>query len=303
MGIIFFGASSFAVPALRRVATSVDLVVSQPDRPSGRGLKPQPSDLKRAAIELDLPVETPESCRAADFLDLIRTRQPSLIVTAAYGQIMPLSLLEIPAYGAVNLHGSILPRYRGAAPIQRAIMDGETQTGVTLMKMAKGMDTGDIISLATTPIDPDETYGSLHDRLANLAADLLSEWINRLITGSFSSIAQDHALATHAAKITKEETTLSLQETGKVAYDRFRGLSPRPGAFLETQFGRLKIIEARLWGGNDAPGKIVQSDAEIGVAFASQGLVLKTVQSEGKRPLSAKDWLNGAHLKLGQSLI
>lgn len=303
MSIIYFGTSSFAVPALIQLAPYIRLVVSQPDRPSGRGLKLQPSSVKQKALELGLPVLTPESCRDPEFLDVIRNLDPELIVTAAYGQIMPMSLLETPRHGAVNLHGSILPKYRGAAPIQRSIMAGDLVTGVTLMKMANGMDTGDMISTVTTPIDPNETYGVLHDRLAEIAGTLAHTWIDRLMQGHFDATPQDHALATMAAKITKEETVLSPAESGESAYNRLRGLSPRPGAYLLTNAGRLKIIEARLWNGNAQPGKIVSTDSGIAVSFLKDGLELIQVQPEGKRPMPGKDWLNGAHLKLGQNLL
>ncbi len=303
MKIVYFGTSSFAVPALIRVASHVQLVVSQPDRPSGRGMKLHASEVKQAALQLGLPIETPVSCRDEGFISHIRSLQADLLLVAAYGQIMPMALLESANQGGFNLHGSLLPRYRGAAPIQRSLMAGDSETGVTLMKMAKGMDTGDMIAKVKTLILPDETYGELHERLAELAAEMAAEWLPKLYEGSYPHEAQDSSLATIAPKIEKEETLLSVQQGGQQAYQMFRGLTPKPGASLFTSLGRIKLLEARLWHGNEKPGKIVQSDAGFGVAFQSDGLLLKSVQPEGKKPMTGKDWINGAHLKPGNFVI
>jgi folate-dependent phosphoribosylglycinamide formyltransferase PurN len=187
MRLVFFGTAEFAVPALRAVAEQTVLAVSQPDRPSGRGMGLKASPVKLAAQELGLEVATPQKCRAPEFVEQLESLQADALIVAAYGQILSQSVLDSVRRGGINLHGSILPKYRGAAPIQRAILEGETQTGVTLMQMDRGMDTGDVIAISRTPIGPDETYGELQERLAETGAELLFEWLERIVAGDYPS--------------------------------------------------------------------------------------------------------------------
>ncbi|OWU65458.1 MAG: methionyl-tRNA formyltransferase [Armatimonadetes bacterium Cent15-Ar3] len=292
MKIVYFGTSDFAVPALEKLAKDVVLVITQPDRPSGRGMKLKASPVKLKAIELGLPVETPEKARDPEFVQKIQELEADVHVVAAYGQILSTKLLETATRGGINLHGSILPDYRGAAPIQRAIMDGKTETGVTLMQMDKGMDTGDIIDIVRTPIDPNETYGELHARLAQLAATQIEEWIERIAHGNYPRQVQDHDTATYASKITAEERELRFDAPATVEYNRLRGLSPSPGAFFQTDLGRIKIIESRP-SNQDGIG-VFEHEGHCHLGFQVGSLVLKQVQPEGRKPMSGSDWLRGA---------
>ena len=292
MRIVYFGTSDFAVPALEKLAKDVVLVITQPDRPSGRGMKLKASPVKLKAIELGLPVETPEKARDPEFVQKIQELEADVHVVAAYGQILSTKLLETAKRGGINLHGSILPDYRGAAPIQRAIMDGKTETGVTLMQMDKGMDTGDIIDIVRTPIGPNETYGELHARLAQLAATQIEEWIERIADGNYPRQVQDHETVTYASKITAEERELRFDEPATVEYNRLRGLSPSPGAFFQTDLGRIKIIESRP-SNQDGIG-VFEHEGHCHLGFQVGSLVLKQVQPEGRKPMSGSDWLRGA---------
>ena len=298
MRIVFFGTSDFAVPALRALSSNVVLVVCQPDRPSGRGMKLQPCPVKRVALELGLPVETPEKARVTEFVELVAALEPDVHIVAAYGQILSMKLLETASNGGINLHGSILPAFRGAAPIQRCILNGETITGVTLMQMDKGMDTGDMIDVVSTPIGSDETYGELQSRLSVLARDLVVEWIERLAAGNYPREPQDNDLATYANKIERPETELSVHRSGFEEYDRFRAFTPSPSVFLNTTHGRLKIKEARMERVDLPPGKVVSLNP-LTVSFVGTSLALNTVQPEGKPAMSGADWALGKHLSIG----
>jgi methionyl-tRNA formyltransferase len=301
MKIVYFGTSDFAVPALRVLAPQVILVVSQPDRPSGRGMKLKPSPVKAVALQLGIPVETPERARDAEFVETIAALRADIHVVAAYGQILSMRLLETATRGGVNLHGSILPRYRGAAPIQRAIFEGETETGVTLMQMAKGMDTGDMIDIVRTPIHPDETYGELQERLSVLAASQVGDWIERLVAGDYPREVQDETLATYAPKIDRAETELSFTRSAGTEYRRFRAFTPNPSCFINTSLGRLKVTAARLATEVGEPGAIL-SLTPLVVGFREGALQFDEVQPEGKPRLSASDWANGQRLVVGTNL-
>ena len=292
MKIVYFGTSDFAVPALEKLAKHVVLVVTQPDRPSGRGMKLKSSPVKLKAQELGLPVETPEKARDPEFVQKIQELEADIHVVAAYGQILSTKLLETAKRGGINLHGSILPEYRGAAPIQRAIMDGKTETGVTLMQMDKGMDTGDIIDIVRTPVGPDETYGELHARLAQLAAQQIADWIERIAAGTYPRQPQNHDQATYAPKITNEERELHPDRDAKSEYNRFRALSPSPGAFMQTEYGRIKLIEARLEPPvpNRNVGQFVSPNPCVYASINGSWNLIR-IQPEGRPQMSATDWL------------
>lgn len=304
MKLVFFGTSTFAVPALEALATSVSLVVTQPDKPSGRGMQTHPSPVKLAAQRLGLRIESPEKSRAPEFVELLRAENADALLVAAYGQILSTKVLDSAARGGINLHGSILPKYRGAAPIQRCILEGETETGVTLMQMDKGMDTGDMIDIARTPIDPDETYGGLQDRLARIAADQAAEWMPRIVAGDYPRIAQDHEAATYAAKIEKPEGELRFERDALAEYRRFRAFSPSPGAFLQTRFGRLRLSRVRWVGASHlTPGQIDLAGPNLVVGFTGGALALEELQPEGKKRMRGADFANGARLRAGEGLV
>lgn len=303
MKLVYFGTGSFALPALRALSPHISLVVTQPDRPSGRGMRLQPSPAKSAAMELGIAVESPEKSRAPEFVERLLAEEADALVVASYGQILSQKVLDSARSGGINLHGSILPKYRGAAPIQRAILNGETETGITLMQMDKGMDTGDVISIETLAIDSDETYGELQDRLAELAARMAADWMPRVVQGNYSRIPQDHEAATMAPKIEKSECELSTTRQARQEYDRFRAFTPAPGAFMATKFGLLKVSQARLGTETGAEGVVLSTGSSCQVAFRDGSIHLLEVQPEGKKRMSGRDFANGMRLKTGSSLF
>lgn len=303
MRLIFFGTGSFCLPALTALREHVVLVVTQPDRPSGRGMKMHSSPSKQLAIEYGIPVETPEKSRSVEFVEQLEALNADALVVASYGQILSQRMLDSAKRGGINLHGSILPKYRGAAPIQRSIQDLELETGVTLMQMDKGMDTGDIIEIERTPIGPDETYGELQDRLALIAAQMAVDWMPRIVTGDYTRTQQDSDGATMAPKIEKVECALNIAAEAVREYAKFRAFSPAPGAFLQTEQGVLKISQARLGTSSGAPGVVISTGDGCEVAFGQGSLILQEVQPEGKKRMSGRDFANGMRLKPGSRLV
>lgn len=302
MRIVYFGTAAFAVPALQAMAPNVCLVVTQPDRMGGRGLKLQVSPVKQAAHELGLPIQSPEKSRSPEFVELLRSLDADVLLVAAYGQILSQAVLDSAKRGGINLHGSILPKYRGAAPIQRCILDGETVSGVTLMQMAKGMDTGDVIAIESTPIGADETYGELQDRLAVIAADMARIWIPRICAGSYPRVPQDDQKATVAPKIEKAEAELKFDNDAPQEYNRFRAFTPAPGAFIRTRFGLVKIAKARLGTDQGPSGVVLSTSDSCRVAFRTGSLNLLELQPEGKKRMTGRDFANGLRLRPGDSL-
>lgn len=303
MNLVFFGTSSFAVPALRALSPHLVLVVTQPDRPARRGMALQPSPVKLAAMELGLRVECPERSRDPNFVELLRAFEPAALVVAAYGQILSVPVLESAERGGINLHGSILPRYRGAAPIQRCILAGDTETGVTLMQMDKGMDTGDVIATVKTKIGPDETYGELQDRLAEIAADMAREWMPTICAGGYPRTPQNAAEATVAPKVEKSEAELSFLRPATAEYNRFRAFTPAPGAFLRTRVGLVRIGAARMGTGEGSPGVVMSTADSCQIGFASGSLRFIEVQPAGKKRMSGKDFANGLRIRVGDCLL
>lgn len=310
MKLIFFGTGSFALPSLAVLREHVSLVVTQPDRPTGRGMKLQPSPAKLLAQEFDIPCETPEKARAIEFVERIEAEKADALVVASYGQILSQRLLDSALRGGINLHGSILPRYRGAAPIQRSVLNGDPETGVTLMQMDRGMDTGDMIHIERLTIDPDETYGELQDRLAILAAAMAREWLPKIIDGDYPRIVQDSDQATTAPKIDRSEATLSFARPAGEEYNRFRAFTPSPGVSLPTSLGSLKLARCRLsempTGTEDSPiaepGAILATSPNLTVAFATGAIEFIELKPEGKKSMSGRDFANGARLRPGMRL-
>jgi len=303
MRIAFFGTGSFALPALRALASDIVLVVTQPDRPSGRGMKLHESPAKELARELGIACETPERSRAPEFVEKLEAMELDALMVGSYGQILSQRLLDSAKRGGINLHGSILPAYRCAAPIQRCVLNGDQETGVTLMQMDKGMDTGDIIAISRLAIGPDETYGQLQDRLALVAAELAQEWMPRIALGDYQGRVQDHERATIAPKVEKEEAELSFGRDARGEYNRFRAFSPSPGAYLRTTHGLIKLVDVRFSGdGHQEVGTVVAVSPELTVQFLGGALVLREVQPEGKKRMSGRDFANGARLRPGTCL-
>jgi len=307
--IVFMGTPDLAATCLSRLlqAKAFELVaaVSQPDRPKGRRLQLQPTPVKATAQQAGIPVMQPAKARAPEFLDQLRALQPDLIAVAAYGQILPPALLDIPRYGCLNVHTSLLPRYRGAAPIQWAILNGDRETGVTLMKIAPELDAGDIISQSRTAISAEDDGLTLHDRLAEMGADLLIQTIPDYIAGKLQATPQPAEGWTHARKIIKADGRVDWTRSAPEIWNQVRGLIPWPGAYTylpaEPEPTLLKLWKGTPEEGSGPPGTILQADKEgIVVACGEGSLRILEVQLEGKRRMSVQNLLAGHRLSSGE---
>ncbi|MAF08989.1 methionyl-tRNA formyltransferase [Candidatus Poribacteria bacterium] len=296
--VVFMGTPEFAVPTLRLFAASVDLaaVVTQPDRPSGRGRKLTPSPVKVEAEVLGVPVHQPERARAGEFVGLLADMAPDVIAIVAYGQILPRSILDIPAHGCLNVHPSLLPSYRGAAPIQWALWNGDEQTGVTIMQIDEGEDTGPIVRQETTAIEPTETAPELMARLAGIGAEMLCDVILRLPAEGLTLTPQDTAAATHAPKFTREMGVVDWTLPAHAIHNRYRACVPWPGAqaFLPGREPlRLKRCEPT---GRDVarrPGAIVVEDGRMFAQTGQGSLEVTRVQPDNRAEMDVAGYLNG----------
>ena len=309
--ILFMGTAELSCDSLRALIESpayqVVAVVTQPDRPKGRDLKLQPSPVKVLGLSAKLPVLQPERARSEEFLAALRALQPDLIVVAAYGQILPGSILELPRFGCLNVHTSLLPRYRGAAPIQWAILNGDPETGVTIMKMAAGIDTGDILTQATTPIHPKDDSQTLLDRLARMGAELLLQAIPDYIAGKTPGWPQPAEGASYARKIKKQDGLIDWTQPARAIWNRVRGLVPWPGAFSylpgQPHPHLLKIWQAEVVERAGQPGEVMEADkAGLVVGCGREALRVLSLQREGGRRLQAGEFLAGHSLLPGLRL-
>ncbi|MBB6671166.1 methionyl-tRNA formyltransferase [Cohnella nanjingensis] len=317
MKIVFMGTPEFAVPSLRALldvgGAEVVAVVTQPDRPKGRKRELTPPPVKAFALERGLQVLQPERMRAPEAVAAVAALAPDLIVTAAYGQILPRGVLELPRLGCVNVHGSLLPRYRGGAPIQRSVIDGAPKTGVTLMFMAEGLDTGDMIAKVEVPITDEDTSGTMFEKLSAAGAELLLQWLPRLADGTAPREPQDDSLATYAPNLTRDDERLDWSASSRDVFNRVRGLSPMAGAFTELGGEVFKVRGVRAPAAADAelradwreqaPGTVLDSGGEgIRVRTGDGSVVLTQVQPAGKKALPAADYARGARLAFGTVL-
>jgi|ERR1051326_4256014 methionyl-tRNA formyltransferase len=306
---IFMGTPELARISLHALLPCPDLqmiaVVTQPDRPKGRDLKLTPSPVKELALRSNLPVLQPERARNEEFIKQLRQMQTDLIVVAAFGQILPQTILDLPRFGCINVHTSLLPKYRGAAPIQWAILNDEDQTGVTIMKMDAGMDTGSILTQESTPIRDDDNAQTLHDRLANIGAQLLIHTIPDYIAAKIAPRPQPAEGVSYAPKIKKTDGQIDWTQSARSIWNRIRGLVPWPGAFThvssQPQPYLLKIWEAELSEQSGSSGHVLHVDKSgIVVACGQKALRILLVQLEGGRRLTAEQFLAGHPLKAGQ---
>ena len=312
MRVVFLGSGAIGVPSLKALAASglheVQAVVTQPDRPAGRELKLRPPPVKIAAQELDLPVFQPAKIRAPEALVNLAPLKPDVIVVAAYGQILPKAVLSLPPLGCLNIHASLLPRHRGAAPVQAAILAGDSETGITIMQVDEGLDTGDMLLKVTTPIGPDETAASLHDRLALLAPTALLDCLDRLERGTASPERQDPALATYAPKVDHSDGEIDWNKSASEIERRIRAMTPWPGAYTSIPLRNanviLKIHRAGIGEGAGGPaGEILAAgDDGIVVATGKDRVILNEVQIAGGKRLQAGDFLRGHPIAPGTKL-
>lgn len=307
MKVIFTGTSDFAVPSLERVIASaheVLAVITQPDKPKGRGLEMQISPVKQVALAHSIPILQPEKIAAPESIEEIKKLgEIGTMIVVAYGQKIPKELLEWPKYGVVNVHGSILPKYRGAAPIQQAIIDGERQTGVTTMLMDEGWDTGDILLQRTIDILPDTNAGDLFDELSIVGADLLVETLDKLEDGLVSPIAQNDEQATMAKSLPRDAGVIDWNKDAADVVNLVRGCTPRPGSFAKVKNTMIKIwlacpdgVDKKL----GEPGEVIKADEHgILVAAGSGAVRLVDIQPESRKRMSAADYIRGAGIAPG----
>ena len=304
MRLIFMGTPDFAVPALIEIAGRghrVAAVYTRAPKPAGRGMALQPSPVEREARRFGLPVLTPKTLRTDEALAEFRAHQADAAVVVAYGLILPVPILEAAPLGCFNLHASLLPRWRGAAPINRAIMAGDAETGVCVMKMAEGLDTGPIAMAEHVPIGDDMTAGDLHDVLARRGADLMVRALGALERGTLHLTPQPHEGVTYAAKIGKNETRIDWTQPWKIVHDHCRGLSPFPGAWFELPgAGRIKVLRTTRGEGAGAPGIVL--DDRLTIACGDGAVRLIEVQRAGKQPMKAEEFLRGTAVKPGTQL-
>jgi len=304
MKIVFMGTPEFAAVSLKRLyddGRDVAAVFTQPDKPRGRGMKLVPSPVKVLALEHGTPVHQPASLKDGDTLLQLRTLKPDLIVVVAYGKLLPPEILDLPPYGCVNIHGSLLPKYRGAAPIHHAVLNGETETGVTSMYMVPEMDAGDILLMKKTAIGEMETAGELSGRLAILGAELLSETLAAIESGTVKRVKQNGSEATFAPPLTKELSPIDWTRTGREIVNQVRGLNPWPAAtaILCTIPFKIFRAEAKAEPSGLVPGAIVSAGRNgIEVACADGTVVIKQLQAPGGRQMDAAEYLRGHPLCL-----
>jgi methionyl-tRNA formyltransferase len=312
--IVMLGTGDFALPtfvALLDAGHRVSALVTQPDRPQGRKQELLPSLIKREALARGIPVFQPERVNDPEAVEHIRSLAPDFLVTAAYGQILSAELLGVPRAGALNLHGSILPAYRGAAPVARAIQNGEVESGVTVIQMTPRVDAGGMIAFARTPIDPDETAGALEDRLAALGAPLLVDVLRRVAEGRAEILPQDQALVTKAPKLRKEDGVIDWTLSAKRIHDLVRAMRPWPVASTtwtplpRTPKGSLRLIvhATTVVDGSGEPGTVIAATNEgIDVAAGEGAVRLVSVQPTGKKPMPASEFLRGHHVQTGDRM-
>ena len=304
MRIIFIGSGEIGVPTLQRLAQAHSMVAvfTRPDRPAGRGHILRPTPIKEAALELGLELHQPESVNSPESLQLIREFKPEAIVVASYGEILSKDLLQIPQRGAINLHASLLPKYRGAAPINWAIIRGETETGITTFLMDEGLDTGETLVQRRVPIEDDDTAGSLHDKLAQLGAKAMLETLEGLERGTLKPKPQDHSRATYAPKLKKELGRLDWSRPSRDLFNLIRGLNPAPGAFTFFKGRRLKVHRSRVVKDSyhGQPGEVIDVAEGLIVKTGNGLLELLEVQPEGKRPMGGMDFLRGYKVEVGE---
>lgn len=306
--IVFFGTPAFAVPTLEALLASrhrVAGVVSQPDRPRGRGQKLEPTPVKAAALAAGLPVLQPERLKTPEFMDAFAAMRPDLAVVAAYGRIIAESVIAVPRLGMINVHASLLPRYRGAAPIQRAVLNGERETGITIMRIVKELDAGAMFAKAVVPIGPDATSEEIERELAARGAVLLVEVVDQMASGTAHEAPQDAAEATYAPKIAREEGLIDWTRPARAIHDQVRGLTPWPRAWTHAEGVRLilakTVVEPESAPG--VPGTVLEAAGErLVVRAGDQGVRILALQPEGKRVMGAREFLAGRPLPPGLRL-
>lgn len=300
MNVVFMGTPDFAVPSLENIAKVhiVQAVFTQPDKPVGRKMILTPPDVKVCAEKLGIPVYQPVKLKDSDSYDIIKELNPDVIVVVAYGQILPENILNIPKYGCINVHGSLLPKYRGAAPIQWSVLNGDKVTGVTTMYMEKGLDTGDILETKEYEIGINDTAGEVFDTLAEMGGKLILDTLEKAEKGELHPIKQDDSKSSYAKMLDKSMCNIDFSKTNLQVHNQVRGLSPWPVASTKLNGKVLKIFETRLAEGKGKPGEILNTNP-LTIACGEGAVVVNTVQLQGKKKMDSKAFLQGHKLEKG----
>lgn len=310
MKILFMGTPDFALFSLKALCEhsghEICGVITQPDKPRGRGYALMPPPVKVYALDQGLSVYQPDTLKSDEFAALLSELGPELIAVVAYGKILPKNVIDYPKYGCINVHGSLLPEYRGAAPMQRAIIDGKDVTGVTIMYMAEGLDTGDMLLKRELVINENDNFEDIHDGLGKIGAEALIDTVEMIENGRAVRIPQDDSLSTYAKKITKEDCNLDFSKDARAVHDLIRGLSPVPLAFTHTQGGKLlKVISSKVADNftvHSEVGKVLSLDEGIEIACAKGSIILLRVLPEGKARMDASDFIRGRNIFVGDIL-
>lgn len=310
MKVIFMGTPDFAVPTLEKLIENHDvlLVITQPDKPKGRGKKIMFPPVKEKAIIYNIPVLQPMKVREQQYIEQIRAYEPEVIVVEAFGQILPKEILDIPKYGCINVHASLLPKYRGAGPIQWSIINGETVTGITTMFMGEAIDTGDMLLKSDINIDVDDTYGSLHDKMSLVGADLLIETLKKLELGTLTRIKQNDKDSTYAPILKKEIGHIDWNKSSTSIINLIRGLNPWPSAYTYYESEILKIWKAQVFEeccSSAKSGEIIEilKDKGIIIKTGDGALIILEIQSQGGKKMSVIDYMRGHHIEVGKTLV
>lgn len=308
MKVLFMGTPDFAVPVLEELIKKHDVVavVSQPDKPKGRGKKLQPTPVKAVAVENNISVYQPERIKNEEFVEILKGIEADVYVVVAYGQILSQEILDIPKYGCINVHGSILPKYRGAAPIQWAIINGEEKTGVTIMYMVKALDSGDMILKKEIDIDPEDTYETLHDKMAPVGAKALIEALDLIENGNVNAEKQDESQTCYASMITREMGLIDWSKSSKEIKNKVRGFNPVPAAYTNYDDEVIKIFNVEILNGytEGESGEILETDKKKGfVVKTGDGAVLvKKIQAKGGKRMNCADYMRGHSIEAGKIL-
>ena len=314
MKILFMGTPDFALFSLKSLveySTTSDIsicgVITQPDKPKGRGYALLPPPVKEYALSVGLDVYQPNTLKGEEFENLLSKLSPDLIIVVAYGKILPKNVIDYPKYGCINVHGSLLPEYRGAAPMQRAIIDGKEKTGITIMYMAEGLDTGDMLLTREILIDENDNFENIHDKLGILGAQMLQEIIPMLQNGTAVRIPQDDALSTYAKKISKEDCLIDFSKTAKEIHNQIRGLSPIPLSFTYLPNGKiLKVISSKITDCStvhENVGTVLSLDDGIEISCGIGSISLTRILPEGKARMSAADFIRGRSVSIGDIML
>ena len=301
--MVFMGSATFAIPTLTKLFEAgyrISGVITQPDKPSGRGQAVQAPPVKKKAMELHLTVYQPKSLKDDEAQTLFKTLAPDMVIVAAYGKILPPWLLQLPKYGCINLHGSLLPKYRGAAPVHWAVANGETETGVCAMQMNEGLDTGPVFSCKETPIGPEETVQQVYDRLAEVGAGLMLQTLPGIVNGTVHARPQDDSKSTFAPILKKEHGFIDWKMPAAQIHNRVRAFNPWPGTVTKFRGAACKILAAKVAGPDPArePGSIVATKRSLAVICGDSVLLeVLSIQPENRKPVSGADFANGARIQ------